>query len=493
MSESRLSIFARIERFADSWLVLAGILLLTFAVYARTLDGWFLADDFWQLQAARDTPLGQYIVEALDFRDRDPVRQFPFYRPLFVITFKVCYELFGLNATAYHAVNVALHLSSVALAWFIMRRLISLPIASAAATVAFALHPAYAETVTWIARVNMLTATFAYLVSFLFFLKYMDGGRHKRTWHAASAIAFVAAVLYHPTTVTLVVLLPATVFLMIRRPEDALRPRSWLPFIPFILIAIAIIVLQVWVRREYGLDDQVFGFGWHQYTRYGEYLGLAALPIFGRDWVDLHLVNPEYQQMVQGLASVLIIAIGLFLLDRRRWPYVGVLAVLWLFTSLAPNSTAVVWAAVPAQLYLPGVSLGLFFVLAGQLIWGSITPALSERAKHVALLCLRLGAVAVLALMIFGTIVHQGKSIRDSHENERFVDRLQEEVQGLEPGGTLYVLNPPINLRVFNKDPLQSAVNLYLGEFEVFLIKPGEADELQATLGPNEAIFRHRP
>ena len=349
MSESRLSIFALIEKFADSWLVLAGILLLTFAVYARTLDGWFRADDFWQLHSARDTPLGQFIVEALDFRDRDPVPQFGFYRPLFVITIKFSYELFGLNATAYHAVNVALHLGSVALVWFIMRRLISLPTASAVATVIFALHPAYAETVTWIARVNMLTATFAYLMCFLFFLKYMDGGRHKRTWYAASVIAFAAAVLYHPTTVTLVVLLPATVFLMIRRPEEALRPRSWLPFIPFILIAIAIMLLQVWVRREYGMD-QAFRFGWHQYAVYGEYLGLTALPILGRDWVDLHLVNPEYQQMVQGLASLFMIVIAWFLLDRRRFPYVGVLATLWLFTALGPNSTAVSFGALPPQL-----------------------------------------------------------------------------------------------------------------------------------------------
>ncbi|MCH8007761.1 MAG: hypothetical protein IIC91_02745 [Chloroflexi bacterium] len=492
MSESRPSFFALIEKFADSWLVLAGILLLTFGVYARTLDGWFRADDFWLLQSARDTGLGRFILEAFDFRDTDPVPQFPFYRPLYVISFKIAHGLFGLNAMAYHALSVSLHLGSVTLVWFIMRRFISLPIASAAATAIFALHPAYAGTVTWIARGNMLMATFVYLVTFLLFLKYTDGGRYQRAWYAASVIGFAAAVLYHPITVTLVVVLPAVVFLAKGRPEEAVRPRSWLPFVPFILIAIAITVLQVWVRREYGVD-QVFGFGWHQYTRYGEYLGIAALPILRRDWADLHLVNPEYQQMVQGLASVLMIAIGLFLLDRRRWPYVGVFAVLWLFTSLAPNSTAVVWAAIPAQLYLPGVSLGLFLVLAGQLIWGSITPALSERAKHVALGCVGAGAFVVVGLMIFGTVVHQGHTLDDSHENERFIAQLQEEVQGLEPGGTLYILNPPFNLRVFSIDALVSAVNLYLGEFEVFLIKPGEADELQATLGPNEAIFRHRP
>lgn len=492
MSESRVSIFALIEKFADSWLVLAGILLLTFGVYARTLDGWFQADDFWLLQSARDTGLGRFIVEAFDFRDTDPVPQIDFYRPMYVISFKIAHGLFGLNATAYHALNVSLHLGSVTLVWFIMRRFISLPIASAAATTIFALHPAYSETVTWIARGNMLMATFVYLGTFLLFLKYMDGGRYERVWYAASVIGFAAAVLYHPITVTLVVLLPAAAFLTKGRPEAAARPRSWLPFIPFILIAVTIIFIQVWVRGEYGVDN-VFRIGWHQYALYGEYLGLAALPILRRDWVDLHLVDPEYQQMVQGLAALFMIAIALFLFDRRRWPYVGVFAVLWLFTSLAPNSTAAPWGAIAAQLYLPGVSLGLFLVLAGQLIWGSITPALSERAKHVTLFCLRSGAVAVLALMIFGTFYHQRDGIRDSHENERFVGRLQEDIQGLEPGGTLFIQNPPRNLRVFSIDALQSAVDLYFGDVEVVVIGPVEADELEATLGPNEAIFRNLP
>ena len=99
----------------------------------------------------------------------------------------------------------------------------------------------------------------------------------------------------------------------------------------------------------------------------------------------------------------------------------------------------------------------------------------------------------MLGLMIFGVVVHQGHTLDDSHENQRFIAQLRQDVQTLEPGGTLYVLNPPFNLRVFNTNALQSAVNLYFGEVEVIVIGPVEAEELKATLGPNEAIFRHRP
>ena len=139
------------------------------------------------------------------------------------------------------------------------------------------------------------------------------------------------------------------------------------------------------------------------------------------------------------------------------------------------------------------MSIGLFFVIGGQLFWGSITLVLSDRAKRVALGCVRAGAVVVLGLMIFGVVVHQGHTLDDSHENQRFIAQLRQDVQTLEPGGTLYVLNPPFNLRVFNTNALQSAVNLYFGEVEVIVIGPVEAEELKATLGPNEAIFRHRP
>lgn len=490
-SGSRLSVFALIEKIADSWLVLAGILLLTFGVYARTLDGWFRADDFWLLQSARDTGFGRFIVEAFDFRDPDPVPQFIFYRPMYVITFKISYGLFGLNATAYHALSIALHLGSVTMVWFIMRRFISLPVGSAVATLIFALHPAYAGTVTWIARGNMLMATFVYLMSLLFFLRYMDGGRHKHMWYAASAIAFLAAVFYHPITVTLVVLLPAIMFLINKRPEDALRPRSWLPFIPFILTAIGITLIQIWVRRDTG-TDQAFRFGWHQYARYGEYLSLAVLPVVRRDWLDLHLVNPEYREIVQGAASVFMIVMAWFLLDRRRLPYVGVVATLWLFTSLGPNSTLTSFPAIPPQLYLPGVSIGLFLVVGGQLFWASITPMLSDGAKRVALGCVGAGAFVVLGLMIFGAVVHQGRTLDDSHENQRFIAQLQEEVQGLEAGGTVYILTPPRNLRVFNIASLVSAVNLYYDDVEVIVVGPVEAEELKTTLKPNETLFIHQ-
>ena len=72
-------------------LVLAAILLLTFAVYAPTLTDWFMRDDFWFLRAAQTASSPWvHIRDSLDFRSPGPPVEFSFYRPLYQASFLGC-------------------------------------------------------------------------------------------------------------------------------------------------------------------------------------------------------------------------------------------------------------------------------------------------------------------------------------------------------------------------------------------------------------------
>src|SRR4051794_4914635 len=70
-------------------------------------------------------------------------------RPLSFLTLWLNYAIGGGDPTLYHAVNLALHLGAVALAFTCLRRLMP-ERAAIAATAIFALHPMQAEAVDYI-------------------------------------------------------------------------------------------------------------------------------------------------------------------------------------------------------------------------------------------------------------------------------------------------------------------------------------------------------
>jgi hypothetical protein len=462
------------------------ILLITVAVFAPTLHNWFWADDFWLMRSSQTTPIGKFIVQAFDYRDLRPVPQFGFYRPLYVISFRLCYAVFGQHALAYHAHNLALHLGSVVLVWVIARRLLHSGFGANVAAAIFALHPAYTESVVWIARGNTLMVTFVYLLTMLAFMNYVDGGRQRHFYYIASVLGFAAAALYHTTALSLVGVLPAYVFLIARTPSEALRPRWWLRFAPF--VAIAIVMLVIRQRAEVDVYLGAFKVGWHQYAAYGRYLGLALFPVLPDDWLRLHLPKIALVSKLQLAASLAMIGAALVLLDRREWPYRGVFVVWWLYVALAPNTTALLGVA-PAQLYLPGASLGIFFVLVTRRINDILPAQFVRRVSNVAPLALAALLVSAVSL----SLMHERPGAHDMQANQSFISRLRATVPPLTPGSTLYIVSPPQNLIFLNLDAaLDASVELYYGDVTVHAISAEQAATFRAT-DPAAQIFDNRP
>jgi hypothetical protein len=475
------------RRLLASPLALPAILLAVFALYAPTLNDWFLSDDFWWLRASEATPMGQFVREAFDFRETDPVPEFSFYRPLYAVTFKVCYEAFGMNAAAYHALNVALHLAAVALVWYIARRLVREPALASVLTLIFALHPAYAETVAWISRGNTLMMTVAYLSSLLLFMKYLDGGTRAPWYFAGSLAAYVVAILYHPNALTLAAALPAYTFLIARRPREALAVRPWLPFLPVFAVSIAWFLIQDWTRREYGVDE-AFTTGWHMYGNFARYLGIAAFPLTPDDWSRLDLPVSGARGSIQQLASLAMIGLFLLLLARRRWPYLGIFAVIWLSAALVFNTTLVL-PPPPPQLYMPGASVAFFFIVAW--LWGR--ELLQGEAPKVVEAGAKIAPFALAALLVaYGAFVvaHESDGDTRSEKNREFVSVMQDTYPELPEGTTVYVVLPPANLHVFTDDALDSLFEVYYGEVDAVSVFPAE---VPAELGPNEIVFRYGP
>jgi tetratricopeptide (TPR) repeat protein len=107
-------------------------------------------------------------------------------RPLTYLTFWLNYALGGGNAFGYHAVNLALHLGAVLLAFECLRRRLPERAALAAAAI-FAVHPVQAEAVDYIWARSIVLATLLCLAALY---EWMDGSRWAAVgWFAAALLA----------------------------------------------------------------------------------------------------------------------------------------------------------------------------------------------------------------------------------------------------------------------------------------------------------------
>ena len=121
------------------------------------------------------------------------------YWPMVYTSFWLEHKLWGLAPLGYHAVNVALHLVNVLLAWRLLQRL-AVPGAWVIAAV-FAVHPLHVESVAWvIERKDLLSALF-YLTAALTWMRFVKAPRPGR--YALALGLFAAGLLSKSIVVTL--------------------------------------------------------------------------------------------------------------------------------------------------------------------------------------------------------------------------------------------------------------------------------------------------
>ena len=462
---------------SSRWMLL-GILAVAALVYVPTLADWFTNDDFWFLRAAQTNSIGHYALNSFDPRETGARIEFDRYRPLYPIVWRLEYALFGLHAAYYHAVVVALHLGCTVLAWFIARRLFAAAWAANLATLVFAVHPAYADAVAWISGGNRVFEMFPYLVSLLLFMQYRDRGSTPRL--AGSFVAFVIAVLLHSSALTLAAVLPAYAFLIAGEPRDARDLRSWAWFVPFAAFALAETAVQWWVRGN--LDDQnAIRFGVHQYATYASYLGLAAVPVQPANYSG---TLGSLVSTVQGVATLAMIGLTFALLYRRPAWRVAIFAVFWLYVSLLPDST-LIFTTSGRVLYMPGLALAIFFVLS--LIW--VRDALPRRYAAVAIRVAPYALLAGLIPTLLLTYEHVRTTSRESAANERFASALRRDAATAPGTTTLYVVNAPRDLTLFDDSRLRALAQLYLPDLAVMPISQEAAAQLQLKAG--ERLFRY--
>lgn len=182
------------------------IVLLGFVIYANSLDGEFLWDDYHLVK--NNTYIRDWSSVLNIFTQHvgaGASRMYHFYRPVQIFSYALDYSLWGSNVIGYHLTNVILHiLVALSLYWLITilfgdRRL------SLITSLFFIAHPIHTEAISYISgRPDPLAALFL-LLTLIFYIK--DLGEKKTLYLVLGAFSYSLALLSREASLILPLLL----------------------------------------------------------------------------------------------------------------------------------------------------------------------------------------------------------------------------------------------------------------------------------------------
>lgn len=179
MALRRLLTYADRNRTPLALLALGSVVI---ALYARTVGGYFLADDFANVVAGSTFPLRRW-WPLLFFRDLSEGAwgvSLDLLRPLAVLAGIIQCRLFGADAAGYRVVSLALHIINVWLLFALVRGSFDRSIFAAfMAALLFAVHPVHAETIAWIPGQSDLLPTAMFLGALLAFIQFRQNGSRR--------------------------------------------------------------------------------------------------------------------------------------------------------------------------------------------------------------------------------------------------------------------------------------------------------------------------
>jgi len=373
------------------------LLLLTFAAYWRVAHFDFVGlDDYSYVAQNPHLPDG-FSVPNLKWIlfSYDPDNWFPLTRFSFVAD----YQLFGLNAAAYHIENVVIHGLAALLLFGFLRRATGVRWLCAFVAAVFALHPLHVESVAWVAeRKDVLCALF-WFATLWAWLRYTE--RPSAVRYIDALVLFCLGAMSKPMIVTL----PLLLFLLDIWPFRRLFSRKLVAEkVPFIAISSALTAF-TFLAQQRAYATQSFG-------RFPPMLrlknALVSVAIYltdtlwpSHEWIPYAYPRdwPAWQVLAAAAAIAIISATVLSQIRRRPWLAVGWF---WFLLTLLPViGFAQVGLQARADRYMYVPMVGLSIALA----WGVAEMVRSRPALQKAA---AIGATAACISMALLTSVQTG-------------------------------------------------------------------------------------
>lgn len=433
--------------------VVAAVVAATF-MYWPALRSGFYHDDYIYLVASRDIPFTTYLWHSLIPGSTDPTLHFQqsFWRPLYFLSFRGLYALYGDSPLGYHLVVFAIHVSGVAVVWSLARRLTKSSAAAGLAAIVFAVYPLGFESATWISSLNSAAFPLA-LGSWLAFICAVDKGERGRsiTFHIVAAGLFVLALGFRENVLSIAPVVVVWYFLCFIGLRQARELVAWKPLVPYFVICVAYVGLRTMMASTWVTPDPAFSVGWIIVRQSWAYLRLVFVP-----FLPLHDGWPNSVRIVAALTLVALLPV--MLMTRR---YLATTLLFGIIVAVFPFSLVV--GVTPRYAYFPAAFVALTVAAAAASLWrGGAAQNRLRRFVPVAYLG------AVLAIAIGGAWLghHRvtGWAAEGPNAEDRWLDGLRAQYPRLEPGDTLYVAGAPVAITLFNGVSLDAAVAYYYPE-----------------------------
>jgi protein O-mannosyl-transferase len=365
-----------LESRRGTWLAGRAITAAAIAVYANSISGAFIFDDYlWIVSnpcVHQLCPLSEVIVPSFNSMASG--------RPVLNLTIAVNYALSGTDPRSYHIVNIGIHILGALTLFGILRRTLAMPVlrdrfGTAATPVALAVvlvwvvHPLGTAAVTYIIQRTEALASLFYLLTLYCVIRGATSARPAR-WHMAA----VATCLFGMGTKEIMVTAPVVILFYDRTFlsgsfGNAVRRRGGL-----YLAMAATWGVVAWCLISTGFHSGTVGFGNKDFTSISyaatqpgvvvHYLELAVWPV----GLSLDYGWPVATSIGEVLLPALIVAalIGLTIWGVVGNSPLGFLGV-WFFAILAPTSSIVPIkdAAFDHRMYLPLIALATLVVIGG--------------------------------------------------------------------------------------------------------------------------------
>src|SRR5438445_12781603 len=179
-------------------LILLGLAVMTFAIYAQVIGHQFITldDDAYIRENAmvnRGVTLAGVTWAFTTFYQGN-------WHPLTWIAHMIDSHLFGMNAGGHLLVNALIHVANTLLVFWLLLRTTHARWPSALVAALFALHPLHVESVAWAAERKDTLSTFFGLLSLTAYTRYAEAPSIRR--YAWTAITLVLGLMAKPMLVT---------------------------------------------------------------------------------------------------------------------------------------------------------------------------------------------------------------------------------------------------------------------------------------------------
>jgi hypothetical protein len=346
----------------NKWTHLIFLILIaavSIATFYTTLKYDFVADD-WQLIYDNANYLSNWSNLKTVFAQPFPAVTYepiPFYRPIITLANFVNFHLYGKITFGYHLVNLGFHTLNVILLYLLIFILFKSELLSLFTALFFAVHPIHTNSVVWISGRTDLIACFFVLLSVIFFIKRKD---HTGALRVLLFAGSILGYLFSLFSKEIALALPLFLFIWDYITEENSLKKKILPYIPFVIVAIAYIILRVSVFGNLGTGKSYTSANLFQrfltiFPIYFYYLKKFILPVYLNFSPRVLTITSIFSLKFWGalIFFAVVLALGLSLRKIAKEVSFGIfwiLAILVPVLNLVPLYASVKewWAYVPS-------------------------------------------------------------------------------------------------------------------------------------------------